>query len=86
MLGDTVYLSTPLHNAVALDANTGRPLWRFNPDATEWGASERRGVGYVHQGVAVWSGIGAEPRRSFSTPGGTSSRSMPEPETIPASV
>jgi quinoprotein glucose dehydrogenase len=65
MLGDTLYLSTPLHNAVALDANTGRQLWRFDPDATEWASGEKLGVGYVHRGVAVWSGSGAEPRRVF---------------------
>ncbi len=65
MLGDTLYLSTPFYNAVALDANTGRELWRFDSHATEWGASGRRGVAYVHRGVAVWSGNGAEPRRVF---------------------
>ncbi|MFP5355961.1 MAG: hypothetical protein ACLGIK_12575, partial [Gemmatimonadota bacterium] len=33
MISDTLYLPTPLNVVVALDANSGRELWRFDPGA-----------------------------------------------------
>jgi quinoprotein glucose dehydrogenase len=63
MLGDTLYVSTPYNRVVALDANVGRELWSFDPDATRWGTLGDERAGYVHRGVAVWSGGGA--RRVF---------------------
>ena len=63
MLADTLYLSTPYNRAVALDANSGRQLWEFDPGATEWGDIGDDRAGFVHRGVAVWTGTGG--RRVF---------------------
>jgi glucose dehydrogenase len=54
MLGDTLYLSTPYNQVVALDAGSGRELWRYNPKAYEAGQPPN-GMGFVHRGVATWS-------------------------------
>jgi quinoprotein glucose dehydrogenase len=56
MLADTLYLSTPYHHAVALDAASGRELWRFDPGTTKVGAAGFGHPSFVHRGVAVWSG------------------------------
>ncbi len=50
MIKDTLYLSTPYHRVVALDANTGRDLWSYDPRAYEWGATALH-----HRGVATWT-------------------------------
>jgi len=63
MLGDTLYLSTSFNRAVALDAETGRLLWQFDPEATSLGAIGGDHGGFVHRGVAVWTGPGE--RRVF---------------------
>jgi quinoprotein glucose dehydrogenase len=63
MLGDTLYLSTSFNQVVALDANTGRELWRFDPKAAEWGRIGGDPHGFAHRGVAVWTGDGG--RRVF---------------------
>jgi len=63
MLGDTLYLSTPYNQAVALDAGSGRLLWRFDPDATRLGAIGGDHAGFVHRGIAVWTAPGE--RRVF---------------------
>lgn len=55
MVGDTLYLSTPFAAAVALDANTGRELWRYESEAWRWSNPGGR-PGFVHRGVALWSG------------------------------
>jgi quinoprotein glucose dehydrogenase len=52
MLDRTLYLSTPFGRVVALDADTGRELWVFDPET--W-----REAGYIaternHRGVAAW--------------------------------
>jgi len=49
MLGDTLYLSTPFNRVVALDANSGREFWSFDPGATRWGAGWRLGC-WVRRG------------------------------------
>ncbi|HTL05790.1 MAG TPA: amidohydrolase family protein, partial [Gemmatimonadales bacterium] len=54
MLGDTLYLSTPYNQVVALDAATGRELWRYDPRVYEAGQPPN-GMGFVHRGVAQWS-------------------------------
>lgn len=51
---DTLYLSTPFNRVVALDANTGRELWRYDPGAYRAGQPSN-GTGFVHRGVATWS-------------------------------
>jgi glucose dehydrogenase/imidazolonepropionase-like amidohydrolase len=54
MLGDTLYLSTPYNQVVALDAGSGRELWRYDPRAYAAGQPPN-GMGFVHRGVAAWS-------------------------------
>jgi quinohemoprotein ethanol dehydrogenase len=50
-----LYTSLAWSEVVALDASTGRELWRFDPKAD--GASDRRGCcDGVNRGVAVWEG------------------------------
>ncbi|MGH7501751.1 MAG: PQQ-binding-like beta-propeller repeat protein, partial [Longimicrobiales bacterium] len=53
-MGDTLYLSTPFNRVVALDAATGRELWRYDTGA--WRAGQpSNGTGFVHRGVATWT-------------------------------
>jgi quinoprotein glucose dehydrogenase len=54
MIGDTLFLSTPYNQVVALDAATGRELWRYDPRAVAAGQPPN-GMGFVHRGVAAWS-------------------------------
>ena len=63
MLGDTLYLSTPFHRVVALDAESGRELWKFNPGTEIWGSIGFSHPSFVHRGVAIWSAPGE--RRVF---------------------
>ena len=62
MLGDTLFLSTPHHRVVALDAETGAQLWSFDPHGYDRG-EVRNGHRFVHRGLAAWSGSGR--RRLF---------------------
>ena len=55
VLGDTMYLSTPYNRVVALDPSTGTELWSYDPQTVEWGQPPN-GTGFVHRGVAIWSG------------------------------
>ena len=51
-----MYVSLAWSEVVALEAATGRELWRFDPKAD--GASDRRGCcDMVNRGVAVWQGV-----------------------------
>lgn len=54
MIGDTLFLSTSYNRVVALDANTGQPLWSYDPKAYLAGQPPN-GTGFVHRGVATWS-------------------------------
>jgi len=54
MVNDTLYLSTPYNRVVALDANTGRLLWEYDPGTHRTGQPSN-GTGFVHRGVALWS-------------------------------
>ncbi len=62
VINDTMYVSTPYNRVVALDAPTGRVIWSYDPKTTDWGQPPN-GTGFVHRGVAVWSG--SEGRRIF---------------------
>lgn len=54
VIGDTMYLSTPYAQVAALDARTGRELWKYDPEV--WRAGQpSNGTGFVHRGVATWS-------------------------------
>lgn len=65
MIGDTLYLSTPLNRVVALDAESGRLVWRYDPGAQDLGPPPGRS-GFVHRGVASWSD-GSEHRIFMTT-------------------
>jgi quinoprotein glucose dehydrogenase len=54
MIHDTLFLSTPFNRVVALDANTGRELWSYDPGAYRFGQPSN-GTGFVHRGVAAWT-------------------------------
>jgi len=53
MIGEVLYLSTPYNRVVALEAETGRSLWAYDPKAYEDGQVPN-GTGFVHRGVAAW--------------------------------
>jgi glucose dehydrogenase len=53
MIDNVLYLSTPYNRVVALDAETGRELWSYDPRAYEDGQPPN-GTGFVHRGVAAW--------------------------------
>src|SRR6185503_14388938 len=54
MIGDTLFLSTSFNRVVALDANTGKELWGYDPKAYNAGQPPN-GTGFVHRGVATWT-------------------------------
>jgi quinoprotein glucose dehydrogenase len=62
VLDDVMYLSTPYNRVVALDAGSGKEVWTYDPRAYDWGQVPN-GTGYVHRGLAAWSGKGE--RRIF---------------------
>jgi quinoprotein glucose dehydrogenase len=53
MIDNVLYLSTPYNQVAALDATTGRELWRYDPKAYEDGQPPN-GQGFAHRGVAAW--------------------------------
>ncbi|MGH7506615.1 MAG: PQQ-binding-like beta-propeller repeat protein, partial [Longimicrobiales bacterium] len=55
VINDTMYLSTPYNRVVALDANTGEEIWDYDPETVEWGQPPN-GTGFVHRGIAIWTG------------------------------
>ena len=62
VIGDTLYVSTPYAAVAALDARTGRQLWKFDPEVWR-GGQPSNGTGFVHRGVATWAS--AHERRIF---------------------
>ena len=54
VVNDTMYLSTPYNRVVALDANTGKLIWEYDPRAYDAGQPPN-GTGFVHRGVAMWT-------------------------------
>src|SRR5690242_12772328 len=53
MIDNVLYLSTPYHRVVALDAESGAELWSYDPKSYEDGQPPN-GTGYVHRGIASW--------------------------------
>jgi len=53
MIDDVLYVSTTYNRVVALDAETGKELWSYDPKAYEDGQPPN-GTGFVHRGVAAW--------------------------------
>jgi quinoprotein glucose dehydrogenase len=65
-----LFLSTPSGRVIALDGDTGRALWRFEPPPRVAGTPPRRAA---HRGVAYWEGPGAgrrDRRILYGTPDG----------------
>lgn len=77
--GGVLYAVTPRHNVVALDAATGKPIWRFDAGIT--GRGPNRGVAYWTEGgerrvfaavqhfVYALDGATGKPNPSFGTQG-----------------
>jgi quinoprotein glucose dehydrogenase len=53
MIDGVLYVSTPYNRVVALDPETGRERWSFDPKPYEDGQPPN-GTGFVHRGVAAW--------------------------------
>lgn len=53
MIDGVLYVSTPYNQVAALDARSGRELWRFDPKVYEDGQPPN-GQGFAHRGVAAW--------------------------------
>jgi len=53
MIDNVLYVSTMYNRVVALDAETGKQIWVYDPKAWEPGQPPN-GTGFVHRGVAVW--------------------------------
>ena len=54
VIHDTMYVSTPYAAVAALDARTGRELWKYDPEVWR-GGQPSNGTGFVHRGVATWT-------------------------------
>jgi len=53
MIDNVLYLSTPYNRVVALDAESGKEIWSYDPRAYADGQPPN-GTGFVHRGVAAW--------------------------------
>ncbi len=65
MIGDRLYVSTPLNQVVALDAGTGALEWTYDPKAYEFEAGAHGGL--ASRGVAYWGDGASEERIVFAT-------------------
>ena len=52
MVDGVLYVTTPYNNAAALDAETGKELWRFDSGAVKLGGIP--GTGFKHRAPALW--------------------------------
>jgi len=59
VIGNTLYLSTPANRVIALEPETGREIWAFDPQAKWRGELSSR----AHRGVAYWPGDQRTPPR-----------------------
>lgn len=56
MVGGVVYLSTPLHQAAAIDAATGGTLWVYNPESYLGNPyPHAHALGFNSRGAAYWT-------------------------------
>jgi quinoprotein glucose dehydrogenase len=53
MIDNVLYVSTMYNRLAALDAESGKELWSYDPKAYEDGQPPN-GTGFVHRGVAAW--------------------------------
>ena len=70
MVGDTVYIVTPLRLAVALDAATGSTKWIHNPQAIRDSQHATNTNNYLTRGLAYWSDGNDESRILYGTDAG----------------
>jgi quinoprotein glucose dehydrogenase len=61
VVNGVMYLSTPSSRVIALDAETGTELWKFDPQANK----QQREFN-SHRGVAYWEDVAANDRRILS--------------------
>ncbi len=61
MIDNVLYLSTPYNRVVAIEARSGRELWRYDPEPFKDGQPPN-GTGFVHRGVAAWREAGGNLR------------------------
>jgi membrane-bound PQQ-dependent dehydrogenase (glucose/quinate/shikimate family) len=59
VIDDVLYFSTPSNRIIALDAGTGRELWKFDPQAGHAGPRHF----HQHRGVAYWQNESGSDRR-----------------------
>ncbi len=52
MIDGVLYVTTPYNNVAALDAESGKELWRFDGEAYKLGQIPT--TGFKHRGAAVW--------------------------------
>ncbi|MGH9319972.1 MAG: pyrroloquinoline quinone-dependent dehydrogenase [Vicinamibacteria bacterium] len=62
VIDGVMYLTTSYNRVIALDPDTGKEIWVFDPRIVEWGQVPN-GMGFVHRGVATW--LDGEERRLF---------------------
>jgi len=62
-IGDTLFFSTPYNRVIAMEAMTGKQYWEFDPQPWKTFGQPSNGTGFVHRGVATWTGGG--PRRVY---------------------
>jgi membrane-bound PQQ-dependent dehydrogenase (glucose/quinate/shikimate family) len=64
IVNNVLYISTPANRVIALDPESGRALWKFDPQSKTGGALKYR----AHRGVAFWPGDkNTPPRILFGT-------------------
>jgi glucose dehydrogenase len=61
MIDNVLYVSTPYNRVVAIEARSGRELWRYDPEPFKDGQPPN-GTGFVHRGVAAWREAGGNLR------------------------
>jgi quinoprotein glucose dehydrogenase len=53
MIGGTLYVSTSFSQVAAINAQTGKTVWVFDPEAYKTGRPTN--LGFLHRGVAYWT-------------------------------
>ncbi len=53
MIDNVVYVSTMYTRVVALDAETGKEIWAYDPQAYQWGQNAQA-TGFTHRGLTPW--------------------------------
>jgi len=59
VIGGVLYFSTPSNRVIALDAETGKEIWQFDPQAGHAGQRQF----FQHRGVAYWQSKNGDDRR-----------------------